>query len=83
MEDLYIKRLDGVVCDEPVAAYFARSKYQHQLKVTDYLGVKEKNKYRIAVRQGDKELLDKINIGISTLKARGVDKELRLKWITP
>lgn len=80
MEDLYVKRLDGVICDDTVAAYFATVTYQNKLKVTGYLGQGGRVSYGVAVKKGDAEALNLLNQGISTVQAREIDKELRLKW---
>lgn len=82
MEDLYVNRLDGVICDNTVAAYFASVTYQNRLKVTGYLGQGDRVSYAVAVKKGDKEVLDLLNRGISTVRARDIDKELRMKWFT-
>ena len=37
--------------------------------------------YGIAVKKGNKEVLDLINKGIEAVQAKGIDKELRAKWI--
>lgn len=81
MEGLYVKKLDGVICDDTVAAYFASVIYQNRLKVTGYLGQRDTRiSYGVAVKKGDKEALALLNQGISTVQAREIDKELRMKW---
>ena len=83
MEELYVNRLDGVMSDEPVAVYYARTKYQNMLKVTGYPPNSPKERYAVAVKKGNTEVLDLINQGISVVRARGIDRELRIKWVTP
>ena len=80
MEQLYVNRLDGVICDDTVAAYFATVIYQNKLKVTGYLGQGDRIAYGVAVKKDHKEALDLFNQGISAVQAREVDKELRMKW---
>ena len=48
------------------------------LKVVDTGAVKED--YAIAIAKGNKELLDKVNTGLKTLKENGKYDELIAKW---
>ncbi|MHC1788603.1 basic amino acid ABC transporter substrate-binding protein [Solidesulfovibrio sp.] len=82
-EDLYNGRLDGVVCDDPVAAQYAlqNSKYKDALKIACVIEAGEDEFYGIAVQKGDKEDLDLINKGIEAVQKKGIDKQLLAKWI--
>ena len=83
IEDLYNGRIDGVVCDDPVAAQYAlqTEKYKGKLKIAFIIETGEDEFYGIAVKKGDKEALELINKGIAAVKAKGIDKELMKKWI--
>jgi polar amino acid transport system substrate-binding protein len=82
MEDLFNGRLDGVVCDDPVAAQYALQKpeYAAKLKIAAVLDTGDEF-YGVAVKKGNKEALDLINKGIKAVQEKGIDKELRAKWI--
>jgi len=81
MEDLNVGRIDGVVCDDPVAANYAMIKYKDTLKIAAVLETGEVENYGIAVKKGNTKVLDLINKGIRAVKAKGIDKELKKKWI--
>lgn len=82
MEDLFNGRIDGVVCDDPVAAQYAlqRADYAAKLQIAAVLDTGDEY-YGVAVRKGNKEVLDLINQGIKAVQEKGIDKELRAKWI--
>jgi len=82
-EDLYNGRIDGVVCDDPVAAQYAlqNEKYKSALKIACVIESGEDEYYGIAVKKGNKEDLDLINKGIEAVQKKGIDKELLAKWI--
>lgn len=82
MEDLFSGRIDGVVCDDPVAAQYAlqKAEYAAKLKIAAVLETGDEY-YGVAVKKGNKEVLDLINKGIEAVQAKGIDKELRTKWI--
>jgi polar amino acid transport system substrate-binding protein len=80
-EDMAAGRIVGVVCDTPVAADYAlqRDEYKDKFKIVGEPFTDEY--YGIAVKKGDKELLDLINKGISAVQAKGIDKKLEAKWL--
>ncbi len=82
MEDLFNGRIDGVVCDDPVAALYALKKadYAAKLKIAAILETGDEF-YCVAVKKGNQELLELLNKGIAAVQAKGIDKELRKKWM--
>lgn len=82
MEDLFNGRIDGVVCDDPVAAQYALQKkeYAAKLKIAAVLDTGDEN-YGIAVKKGNQAVLDLLNKGIRAVQKKGIDAELRTKWI--
>lgn len=84
MEDLFNGRLDGVVCDDPVAAQYAlqKAEYAEKLKIAAVLDTGDEY-YGVAVKKGNKEVVDLINKGIEAVQAKGIEKELRSKWMAP
>lgn len=81
MEDLNVGRIAAVVCDDPVAANYALDKYKENLKIAAIIESGEAEHYGIAVRKGNTRILELINRGIAAVKAKGLDKELKKKWI--
>ncbi len=80
-EDLMNKRIDGVVCDRPVAANFAlqNKNYKGHLKIVGKPFTKEE--YGIAVRKGNKKVLDAINRGLKKVLDSGINLKLEKKWL--
>ena len=85
ISSLFLDRIDGVVCDDIVAAYFLshNKDYAENLKVAFVIPSDTPNYYGFAVNQGNKELLNLLNKGIAAVKAKGLEKALDKKWITP
>lgn len=81
MEDLNVGRIAAVVCDDPVAANYALIKYKDTLKIAGVIKSDKPEYYGFPVKKGNKEVLDLINKGIEAVKAKGIDKELKKKWI--
>ncbi|MBZ0155831.1 MAG: ABC transporter substrate-binding protein/permease [Alphaproteobacteria bacterium] len=75
-EDLAIGRIDAVLLDLPIAAYYARP--NPKLKYAgDPVG---EGFYGIAIRKGDEELRDRINTALGTLLQTGELKRIYEKW---
>ena len=81
MEDLNVGRIAAVVCDDPVAANYALDKYKDNLKIAAIIETGEAEHYGIAVNKGKSDMLAMINRGIAAVKAKGIDQELKKKWI--
>lgn len=82
MEDLFNGRIDGVVCDDPTAAQYAlqKAEYAAKLKIGAVLDTGDEF-YGIAVQKGNAATVELINKGIEAVQKKGIDKELRKKWI--
>ena len=80
-EDMAAGRINGVVCDEPTAANFAlqRAEYKEKFQIVGETFTKES--YGIVVKKGNKELLDLLNKGIAAVKSKGIDGQLKKKWV--
>lgn len=83
IEDLFNGRINAVVCDDPVAANYAlqNDKYKNALKIAAVITGGNAEYYGIAVKKGNKKVLDLINKGIEAVKAKGLDKKFQEKWI--
>jgi polar amino acid transport system substrate-binding protein len=84
VEDLFVGRLDAVVCDDPVAANFImqNERYKEKLKIGVVLSnPTDEEFYGVAVRKGDTEVLELLNKGVQGVKDSGKEAELIKKWI--
>lgn len=78
--DMAAGRIDGVVCDTPIAANYALQKAEYKGKFKLATRPFTDENYGIVVKKGNKKLLEVINKGIRAVKAKGIDKELEKKW---
>lgn len=76
-------RIDGVVCDDPVATnYILENKdYAEKMKVALVVPADVPEYYGFAVNKGNKELIELLNKGIAAVKEKGIEKELTKKWM--
>lgn len=81
MEDLNVGRIAGVVCDDPVAANYAMVQYKDTLKIATVIESGEVELYGVAVKKGNKEVLDLLNKGIESVSKTDYVQELQQKWI--
>lgn len=83
MESLASGRLDGVVCDDPVATNYilVNKDYAATLKVAFVIPAETPEYYGFAVTKGNTELRDLLNKGIEQVKAKGIEDDLRKKWM--
>ena len=81
IEDLANGRIDAVVCDNPTAANYVleNQKYKAILKMAGERFTDEQ--YGIAVKKGNKELVELLNNGIKKVLEKGLDKEFEKKWL--
>ena len=82
IEDLFNGRIDGVVCDDPVAKLYALKKdnYKDALKIACIIPADDEL-YGVAVKKGDKETLALINKGLEAVQKKGIEKEILKKWL--
>jgi len=80
-EDMASGRIQGVVCDTPVAADYALQRAEYKAKFMIVGEPFTDESYGIVVKKGNKELIDLINKGVKAVQAKGIDKELEKKWL--
>jgi len=82
MQDLYNGRIDGVVCDDPVAAQYALNepRFAERLHLVSVIDADEPEYYGIAANKGNNEILDLINKGIQAVKDKGIEDEIKKTW---
>lgn len=74
-------KIEGVVCDYPVARYYANSEtFKKNIKLALFTITGEKEFYGFAVRKGNKNLLTLVNNGLAEVKRKGIDREIYTKW---
>lgn len=77
-------RLDGVVCDDPVATNYIldNKEYGKKMKVALVVPTDEPEYYGFAVNKGNTALLERLNKGIAAVKEKGIEKRLIKKWMS-
>lgn len=76
-------RIDGVICDDPTATnYILENKdYAEKMKVAFIVPADVPEYYGFAVAKGNTAALELLNKGVEAVKAKGIEAELRKKWI--
>jgi polar amino acid transport system substrate-binding protein len=79
--DLANGRVDAVVCDTPVAAQYAlqNDEYKGTLKIVGKPFTDEY--YGVAVKKGNKKVLDTLNKGLKKVLDAGENKAIEDKWL--
>jgi polar amino acid transport system substrate-binding protein len=79
--DLANGRIDAVVCDTPVAAQYAlqNDEYKGTLKIVGQPFTDEY--YGVAVKKGNKKVLDTLNKGLKKVLDSGENKTIEAKWL--
>ena len=79
-QDMKNGNIDAVVCDDPVAAYYANhdSEYANTLKLA-FL-TEEGESVGFAFRKGDTELAKQFNEALARVRANGTEKALLTQW---
>lgn len=80
-EDMRAGRLDAVVCDDPVARYYAARKagYANTMKVA--FVTEDTETIGFVFAKNNEALRDKVNQGLAAIRKNGVEKEIRVKWL--
>ena len=81
LEDLAKGNIDAVICDDPVAKFYANKKQEYKGRLKVAFITDEVEYYGFAVRKSDADLIKKINAGIKAVKAKGLDKRIVETWI--
>lgn len=81
LEDLAKGNIDAVVCDDPVAKFYANKKQEYAGKLQVAFITDDVEHYGFALRKSDTELLKKLNAGIKAVKEKGLDKQIVEKWM--
>jgi polar amino acid transport system substrate-binding protein len=79
--DMAAGRIDGVLCDTPVAKNYAFHKKEYKGKFKVGYAINTNEQLGIMVKKGDNKILDLINKGIDAVKTKGLDKKIIEKWM--
>ena len=79
-EDMAAGRVSGVVCDEPTAVTYALQKKEYNTKFKIVGKPFTTEAYGIVVQKGNKDLLAQIDKGITAVKKKKIDVQLKKKW---
>ena len=79
-EDLAKGNIDAVICDDPVAKFYANKKQEYAGKLKIGLVTGDPEFYGFALRKNDKELAQKLNAGIKAVQEKGIEKQILEKW---
>ncbi|PKN07365.1 MAG: basic amino acid ABC transporter substrate-binding protein [Deltaproteobacteria bacterium HGW-Deltaproteobacteria-8] len=77
MEDLVKGSIQGVVADSPVAVEYTTKKYADKIKIVATLKSDKVENIGIAVKKGNKEVLDLVNKGLAAIKADGTFDKIK------
>ncbi len=81
MQDLLNNRIDAVICDSPVALYYANKKAGFADKLSIAFKTESSEFFGFVVKKGRKNLVDKLNKGIDAVRAKGIEAQLMKKWL--
>jgi polar amino acid transport system substrate-binding protein len=79
--DLANKRLDAIVVDTPIAANYALQNDQYKGKLKIVGNPMTSEYYGVAVKKGNKKVLDVINAGLKKVLDTGANKAIEDKWL--
>ncbi|MDQ7835737.1 MAG: basic amino acid ABC transporter substrate-binding protein [Humidesulfovibrio sp.] len=77
MEDLVKGSIQAVVADSPVAVDYTTKKYADKIKIASVLKSDKVENIGIAVKKGNKEVLDLVNKGLAAIKADGTFDKIK------
>ncbi|HWR03595.1 MAG TPA: basic amino acid ABC transporter substrate-binding protein [Humidesulfovibrio sp.] len=77
MEDLVKGSIQAVVADSPVAVEYTTKKYSDKIKIAGVLKSDKVENIGIAVKKGNKDVLDLVNKGLAAIKADGTFDKIK------
>jgi polar amino acid transport system substrate-binding protein len=77
MEDLVKGSIQAVVADSPVAVEYTTKKHADKIKIAGVLKSDKVENVGIAVKKGNKEVVDLINKGLAAIKADGTFDKIK------
>ncbi len=81
-EDLMQGKVDAILHDLPILQYTAKNHPEQKVTIVPYEGQDNPSAQQvILMAKGNTELINKINDGITKLKAEGKFKEIEARWL--
>ncbi len=80
IDALHAGRIDAVICDGPVAGYYALTDKKKGLEIALVLEQEKAELYGIAIKKDNKVLKDKLNKAIAIIQKENKDISLQRKW---
>lgn len=81
MQDLLNSRIDAVICDSPVALYYANQKEGFADQLTIAFRTEATESFGFVVQKNRKDLVELLNKGIEAVRAKGIEAEIIRKWM--
>lgn len=81
MQDLLNSRIDAVICDSPVALYYANQKKGFADNLTIAFRTEATESFGFVVQKNRKDLAERLNKGIEAVRAKGIEAEIIRKWM--
>lgn len=81
MQDLLSSRIDAVICDSPVALYYANQKEGFANHLSIAFRTEATESFGFVVQKNRKDLVERLNKGIEAVRAKGIEAELIRKWM--
>jgi len=81
MQDLVNGRIDAVICDSPVALYYANKKKGFSEELSIGFRTEANESLGFVAQKNNKELIDKLNKGLSIIREKGIEAQLVKKWL--
>ena len=81
MQDLVNGRIDAVVCDSPVALYYANKKEGFSDVLTIGFRTEANEHLGFVAKKDQKELIAKLNKGLDLIREKGIEAQLVKKWL--
>ncbi len=80
-EDMANGRIDAIMADGPVSKYFANKRKDFENKFKVVYETPEAEYYGFTLKKGQEDLVKILNEGIKRVKEKGVEKQLKIKWM--
>ncbi len=77
MEDLVKGTIQAVLADSPVAVEYTSHKYPDKIKIAGVVKSDKVENIGIAVKKGNKDVLDLVNKGLAAIKADGTFDKIK------
>ena len=81
MQDLLNSRIDAVICDSPVALYYANQKEGFADQLSIAFRTEATESFGFVVQKNRKDLVERLNKGIEAVRAKGIEAEIIRKWM--